>query len=183
VGVGQHAAKQVRQILDHPLGLLWIRADQTGDHVHAVEQEMGANARLQRLDAGLQLGALLNAQLLLQVKVAQQNARWDRGHHHGIERRPELRLVSATPRQCQLPGHRHPGGDGQQRQVTDCRSPGVAHTHQPAVALTERHPQRHESDAGKAGPVEIDNPEPRHGHQQRQQQGKHHDAQETFAAA
>ena len=77
VRVAQRGAEQIGEILDGFLGALRVAARQRRDRVHAVEQEVRPDARLQRLDARARFGAHVLLPLMRDEEVAQQQRRDD----------------------------------------------------------------------------------------------------------
>ena len=91
VRVAQRRAKQIGQVLDGLLGALRVAARQCRDRVHAVEQEVRADARLQRLNARLRFRAHVLLPLMRDEEVAQQQ-RGDDDRDAGVaqQERPVL---------------------------------------------------------------------------------------------
>ena len=75
--VAQRRAKQIGEVLDGLFRALRVAARQRRDRVHAVEQEVRADARLQRLDARLRFRAHVLLPLMRHEEVPQQQRRDD----------------------------------------------------------------------------------------------------------
>ena len=91
--VAERGAKKIGEIFDRAFGLLRPLRNQARDRVHAVEQKVRANARLQRIESRLRFGANARAPLFEHVEVAQQR-RTDQRAKRGVaphESRLELR--------------------------------------------------------------------------------------------
>ena len=86
-------AQQVGQVLDGFLGLARIRARQRGDRVHAVEQEMWANERLQGTDARLRFEHDAAAPLAGHVQITHRQGDDDRADRNGTEQEAEVRVL------------------------------------------------------------------------------------------
>src|SRR5690606_2910926 len=71
VGLGEIGAEQVGQVQHCGFGLVRVNEVQAEDDVEAVEQELRADARLQRLQQRLESGLVVQMPLLLQVEIAQ----------------------------------------------------------------------------------------------------------------
>ena len=68
-------AEQIRQVLDCSLRVLGSLANQAGNGVHAVEQEMRPDACLQRIDLGLGCGMHALLPEFADIQVSQQRCR------------------------------------------------------------------------------------------------------------
>ena len=96
VRVAQRRAKQIGEILDGLLGALRVAARQRRDRVHAVEQEVRPDARLQRLDARLRFRAHVLLPLMRHEEVPQQQRRDDQ-RDAGVAQQERPVLARAAP--------------------------------------------------------------------------------------
>ena len=78
--LAQRCAEQVREVGDRLFRHLRVAARERGDGVHAVEQEMRADARLQRPHAALRLGLDVGLPLVRDIEVAKREPGRDRAH-------------------------------------------------------------------------------------------------------
>ena len=90
--VTQCRTEQIGQVLDCALGVLRPQRDKARDRVHAVEQEMWPDARLQRLEARLGLGAHARAPLFQHIEIAQQRRTDQRAQRRAAPDEASLKL-------------------------------------------------------------------------------------------
>ena len=96
LAAAERGAEKIGEILDRALGLGRARADQARDRVHAVEEEMRADARLQRVDLRLRCGLDAFLPELEHEEVAQQRRRDQRRDRRVAEH--ETQIVAGRAR-------------------------------------------------------------------------------------
>src|SRR5690606_37422906 len=114
--LGQAGAEQFGQVLHHPLCRLRVGSDQAGNTVHAVEQKVRPDARLQCLDPRLQFCLLLIAQLLLQIQIAQDDACEYGGGAEMTGQQPAVDLQPAPVSGAPFEDPQHPLPDDGEKQ-------------------------------------------------------------------
>ena len=166
VAGAQRRAEEVGQVEHGALGALRVLAHQAGDGVHAVEQEVRADARLQRIGLGAGTGAHLRAPGVDRVEVRQHGR-----HHHQGDRgaaggeaphgdvgghHPHLQVRIHHEHQRRAGGG-HPGGEQQgerpAQRARQARQPRPREAEQ--HGHRERQPQREPAGRNEAagGPV------------------------------
>ena len=148
----QAGAEQLGQIQHRVFGLVRVAGNEAGDAVHAVEQEMGLDARLQGGQLRLHLRLALLLPLVLQVKVAQ--------HHQGDQCGQQQFLGNALPVRTAGGGVQDPVG--KQAEGQDIEQHNRQDRHGGAAGGQAREPGAQQADqrgTGQGGPL----------HEQRQQ--------------
>jgi len=107
--IGQARAEEVGEILHRALGQRGLGARERGDGVHAVEEEMRTNARLQGLQSRLRLGREAVTVMKLHVEIAQHQRRNDSADEY----RAQDQVAARQPRQRAGADERidHPPGE------------------------------------------------------------------------
>ena len=116
--LAQRRPEEVGQVRDRLLGESRIGAGERGDRVHAVEQEMRPDSRLQRPDAALGLGLDVGLPLVRHVEVAKREPACDRADdevaklHLQVDGTRRQRLDAQRPLRIRL---EPPGAFGHER--------------------------------------------------------------------
>ena len=139
--VAQRRAEQVGEVLDRLLGAPWVAARERRDRVQAVEQEMRAHSRLQRLDPRARLGAQMPLPLVRDVEVAQQHRRDD--HADALVAEQERPVLARE--ECGRDVARAEAAADEQRRFREQR--GVEHQEREYARRRSRHGEAREQRA------------------------------------
>ena len=163
--LAQRRAEQVREVGDRLFRHSRVAARERGDGVHAVEQEMRTDARLQRAHAALRLGLDIGLPLVRDVEVAQCNPGRDRANGEVLQLQAQMvGGRSRRPRRRQTGRHstrttRRPRSRARSRRARgQARAPSPSARPDPTggrVPRTRRPPCRAPPTAGTARPGRV----------------------------
>ena len=165
--LAQRRAEQVRKIGDRLFRHLRVAARERGDGVHAVEQEMRADASLQRAHATLRLGLDIDLPLVRDVEVAQRNPGCDRANGEVLQLQAQVVRAAPDARDADRPvgivreppgalgherGHGEREGERKRRARAHVETRQEAACRAPGGRRAERRPQQEQRDPGEYGP-------------------------------